>query len=318
MKILVTGAGGFIGAHLAKRLHAHGHFIRAADVKWDGYVAEPYYSQKLTIDLRDFDNCLHATRHMDEVYNLAADMGGIGYITAAHAVIPRNNALININMLEASRLNNVKKFFFSSSACVYPTYLQGKTEDVALKESDAMPADPNETYGWEKLFSEVMCDAYQKDYEMDVRIARYHNVYGPKGTWRGGKEKAPAALCRKIAEAQDGDTITIWGDGKQTRSFIYIDDCLDASIMLMKSDFREPLNIGSDRLVTIDELADIIIAASGKTLTKEYDLTKPQGVRGRNADLTLVRQVLGWSPRVLLEKGLERTYYWIVEQSRLC
>jgi len=284
------------------------------DIKWDGYLSEPYYSQKQTLDLRVYENCLEATKHMDYVYNLAADMGGIGYITRVSADVQRNNVLINSHMLEASLINDVNRYFFSSSACVYPNYLQGESAVTPLKEGDAVPADPNEAYGWEKLFTEVLCESFRRDYDMNIRVARYHNVYGPEGTWSGGREKAPAALCRKVAETRDGGEIVIWGDGKQTRSFLYIDDCLDASIALMNSKHVEPINVGSDRLVTIDELADIIIAASGKTLSKRYDPTKPQGVRGRNADLSLVKKVLGWAPRVSLEDGLAETYKWVEKQ----
>lgn len=284
------------------------------DIKWDGYLPESYYSQKQTLDLRVFENCLKATKHVDQVYNLAADMGGIGYITRVSADIQRNNVLINTHMLEAARVNAVKRYFFSSSACVYPNYLQEESAVKPLKEGDAMPADPNEAYGWEKLFSEVLCESFRRDYDMNIRVARYHNIYGPEGTWFGGKEKAPAALCRKVAEARDGGSLTIWGDGKQTRSFLYIDDCLDASIKLMESNHTEPINIGSDRLVTIDELADIIIEVSGKKLSKQYDTTKPQGVRGRNASLELIEKTLGWKPKVSLEDGLAETYKWVEKQ----
>lgn len=310
-KILVTGAGGFIGSHMAKRLYKEGYFVRAVDIMWNGYMPEPYYTEKMTLDLRRYENCLKATKGIDYVFHFAADMGGIGYITKVRADVMWNNVIINANMLKASIKNGVKRFLFASSACVYPEYKQLSPQVKPLKEEDAIPAQPDTYYGWEKLFTEKMCEAFQKDYGIEIRIARYHNVYGPYGTYKGGREKAPAALCRKVAEASDPGEIVIWGDGKQTRSFLYIDDCIEATIRLMKSDYDMPINIGSDRLVTIDELADIIIKISGKKIVKKYDLTKPQGVRGRNADLTLARKVLGWEPKITLEEGLERTYRWI-------
>jgi len=310
-KILVTGGGGFIGSHLARELHRQGNFVRVVDIKFDDYIQENYYSERLRLDLRKFENCLIATKDIDIVYNLAANMGGIGYISAVGAEIMHDNTLININMLEAAKQNKVKKYLFSSSACVYPTFLQTETKIKGLKEEDAYPAAPDSFYGWEKLYAEKLCEAYQRDYNMDIKIVRYHNVYGPEGTYKGGKEKSPAALCRKVAVAENPGTITIWGDGKQTRSYCYIDDAVRGTIMVMESNFNKPINIGSDGMVSIDELADMIIRISGKKITKNYDLTAPQGVRGRNADITLARKVLGWEPKVSLEEGLKKTYKWI-------
>jgi len=311
LRILVTGAGGFIGSHLARKLYQKGNFVRVVDIKWDGYIEDPYYSEKLTLDLRNFENCLAASKDVDCVYNLAANMGGIGFITTVGAEVMYDNVLINANMLQASVENKIKRFFFSSSACVYPTYRQKDPNVTALREEDAYPADPDNFYGWEKLYTEKMCEAYKEDCGLGIRIARYHNIYGPEGTYKGGREKSPAALCRKVAEAPNPGVIEIWGDGKQTRSYCYIDDCLRGTIMLMEVEYDKPLNIGSDRLITIDELADMITKISGKIITKKYNLSAPQGVRGRNADLALVKKVLGWEPQVSLEEGLAKTYKWI-------
>jgi len=313
-QILICGAGGFIGSHMARRLYEEGNFVRAVDIKWDGFMEEPYYSEKINLDLREYENCLKATKDIDWVYQFAADMGGIGYITKIGADIMKNSSLININMIRASVENEIERIFFSSSACVYPEFKQLDSNVTPLKEEDAVPAQPDQFYGWEKLYAEKLYESFGKDYGLDYRIARYHNIFGPYGTYEGGKEKAPAALCRKIALASDPGEIDIWGDGEQTRSFCYIDDCLEGTIKLMNSDHKEPLNIGSDEIVTINEMADMIIDISGKKISKTYDNSKPQGVRGRNSDNTLIKKVLGWAPSITLREGLEITYPWIKKQ----
>lgn len=314
-RILVTGAGGFIGHHLVQRLKKDGFWVRGADIKPPEYEPSAADDFMLT-DLRLWENCLKVTKDIDQVYNLAADMGGIGYITANHADISRNNILINTHMLDASRLNGAQRFLFSSSACVYPQYKQNDPDVTPLKESDAVPADPEPGYGWEKLFAEELCRYYKKDYGFETRIVRFHNVYGPLGTYEGGKEKAPAAISRKVALAADGGDIEVWGDGDQTRSFMYVDDCVEGLVRLMASNHAQPLNLGTDRLVTINELIDLVSGIAGKTLNKQHDLSKPQGVRGRNSDNTLLNQVLGWEPKIDLEEGLNITYKWIEGELR--
>jgi len=313
-RILVTGAGGFIGHHLVTRLKKEGHWVRGADLKLPQYETSQADEFEI-LDLRRFEDCLLATRGgIDQVYNLAADMGGIGFITANHAELARNNILINAHMLEASRAQNVGCFLFSSSACVYAQSKQRDAQVTSLKESDAFPADPEPGYGWEKLYAEQLCLYYRQDYKFETRIVRFHNVYGPLGTFDGGREKAPAAVCRKVALACDGGIIDIWGDGKQTRSFMYVDDCVEGLLRLMASDYDQPLNLGTDRLVSIDGLVDLVSSIAGKDLTKRHDPSKPQGVRGRNSDNSLLRKTLGWEPSISLEHGLAITYAWIAHE----
>jgi nucleoside-diphosphate-sugar epimerase len=309
-KVLVTGAGGFIGHHLTKYLIERGYFVRGVDIKEPEYEATAA-DEFLLLDLSKEQNCLQATEGMDQVYGLAANMGGIGFIENNKAVIVRDNTFINLHTIEAARANGVKRYLYTSSACIYPGYKQKETDVTPLREDDAYPADAEDGYGWEKLYMERVCRHYTEDFGLDTRVVRFHNIFGPLGTYDGGREKSPAAICRKVALADDGDEIEVWGDGEQTRSYCYIDDCVEGIYRLMQSDHREPINLGQDRMISINELVDIVSNIAGKTIHKRYDLTKPQGVRGRNSDNTRLREVLKWEPTISLEDGLNITYHWI-------
>lgn len=312
-KVLVTGAGGFIGHHLVKYLKDKDYWVRGVDLKNPEYE-KTSADEFFLLDLREKKNTLKAAKEVTHVYNLAANIGGVGYLERVHAEVMHNNLLIDLNMLESCRVNKVERFFFPSSACIYPKYIQEEEKNLGLREKDAYPAEADNEYGWGKLLTERLCANYFNDYGLETRVARYHNVYGPLGTWQGGREKSPAALCRKIAKAQAGEEIEVWGDGNQTRSYCYIDDCLEGTYRLMMSDIREPLNIGSDRLISINQLIDIIANIAGKKIRKKYDLSKPQGVRGRNSNNTLIRKLLHWELSIPLEEGLKHTYNWIKQQ----
>jgi GDP-D-mannose 3',5'-epimerase len=315
--VLVTGAGGFIGGHLIGELRRLGYTrLRAVDVKpleqW--YQVFPEVDTQ-RLDLRDRQACLAAAKDAREIYNLACDMGGMGFIET-HKAECMISVLINTHMLMAARDVKAERFFYSSSACVYAADKQTRPDVAPLQESDAYPAMPEDGYGWEKLFSERMCRHFREDFGLETRIARYHNVYGPNGTYEGGREKAPAAMCRKVIAAQlsGAEEIEVWGDGEQTRSFMYIDDCLHGTRALMASEVREPLNIGSDELVTINQLLDIVEVIAGKTVRRRYKLDAPKGVRGRCSENTLIKQKLGWAPSVRLRDGMEKTYRWILQE----
>jgi nucleoside-diphosphate-sugar epimerase len=312
---IVCGAGGFIGSHMVNRLKREGFWVRGVDLKYPEF-SETQADDFVIGDLRDPIICRQIIdRKFDEVYQFAADMGGAGFVFTGEndANIMHNSASINLNMLEACKNRNVKRIFYSSSACIYPEHNQMDPDNPNCAEESAYPANPDSDYGWEKLFSERLFLAYHRNYGMEVRIARYHNIFGVEGTWTGGREKAPAAICRKVAMANDGEAIEIWGDGKQTRSFLYVDECLEGTLRLTRSDWTGPVNIGSDEMVTINQLAEMVMAIAGKKLAITH-LPGPLGVRGRNSDNRLIEAKLGWRPRESLREGLKRTYPWVVQQ----
>lgn len=314
---LVCGAGGFIGSHLVKRLKREGFWVRGVDLKFPEFE-ETEADDFIVADLRDPRVCdAVVDRRFDEVFQLAADMGGAGYIfTGEHdADIMHNSATINLIIADRTHKRNIRTVFYSSSACMYPAYNQEDPDNPNCAESSAYPAAPDSEYGWEKLFSERLFLAYNRNHGMRNRVARYHNIFGPQGTWRGGKEKAPAAICRKVAMATDGGEIEIWGDGKQTRSFLFIDECVEGTLRLTRSNFEGPVNIGSDEMVSINQLVDIVSDIAGKTLHKNH-IPGPEGVRGRNSDNRLIEEKLGWKPSATLTAGLEKTYHWIEDQLR--
>jgi GDP-D-mannose 3',5'-epimerase len=316
-RALVCGAGGFIGSHLVKRLKREGFWVRGVDLKFPSFI-ETEADDFVIADLRDAELCRDLVDGpFEEVYQLAADMGGAGYIFTGEndADIMHNSATINLNMLDVCHKRNIKRVFYSSSACMYPAYNQEDPDNPNCEESSAYPAAPDSEYGWEKLFSERLYLAYNRNFRMSNRVARYHNIFGPEGTWQGGKEKAPAAICRKVAMATNGGEIEIWGDGTQTRSFLYIDECVEGTIRLTRSDFEGPVNIGSDEMVSINQLVDLVSDIAGKTIHKNH-IDGPLGVRGRNSDNRLIEQKLGWKPSASLRQGLESTYGWIESQLR--
>jgi len=312
-KVVVTGAGGFIGHYLSSYLVRQGYWVRGVDIKEPEYAPTEAHEFEI-LDLRRFDNALIATRGASQVYALAADMGGIGFIESNKGIIVRNNTLINLHTIEAARINGAERYLYTSSACIYPGYRQRDPDIAPLKEEEAYPADAEDGYGWEKLYAERVCRHYTEDFGLDTRVVRFHNIFGPLGTYDGGREKSPAAICRKIALADDVDSIEVWGDGNQTRSYCYIDDCVEGIFRLMQSNFSQPLNLGQDRMISINQLVEMVAKIAGKKIGRIHDLSKPQGVRGRNSDNSLLRTVLGWEPAISLEEGLAKTYFWIQDQ----
>lgn len=313
-RVTVTGAGGFIGSHLVSRLKQEGCWVRGVDIKYPEFSKTDADEFEI-LDLRKRDDCLQAMRNVDTVFSLAANMGGIGWTHTAPAAIMHDNLLISTNTLEACRINEVENIFYASSACVYPNYLQETNDSPGLKEDKVFPADPDMEYGWEKLTSEILHETYKKSYGLNIKIARFHNIYGPLGTYDGGREKSPAAICRKIAKIQGVEgIIDVWGDGTQARSYCYVDDCVEGCLRIMRSNLDRPINLGSDRMVTINELIDIVSEIAGKRVHRKYDLSKPVGLKGRNSDNTLIQELLGWAPSISLEAGLLETYKWISAQ----
>eukprot|EP00793_Prasinoderma_coloniale_P003199 PRCOL_00005834-RA len=309
LKICITGAGGFIASHLARRLKGEGHYVRAVDWKKNEHMTEDMFCDEFILaDLRVYDNCLKVTKDCTHVFNLAADMGGMGFIQSNHSVIMYNNTMISFNMLEAARINKVERMFYASSACIYPENKQLDPSNPGLKEEYAWPAEPQDAYGLEKLASEEIYKHYQTDFGIQTRIARFHNIYGPYGTWQGGREKAPAAFCRKAITSTE--EFEMWGDGKQTRSFTFIEDCVEGILRITKSDFCEPLNLGSTEMVSMNEMAEMVIGFEGESLPIKH-IPGPEGVRGRNSENTLIKEKLGWEPDTPLKEGLKITYDWI-------
>eukprot|EP01061_Rhynchopus_euleeides_P034906 TRINITY_DN58881_c0_g1_i1.p1 TRINITY_DN58881_c0_g1~~TRINITY_DN58881_c0_g1_i1.p1 ORF type:complete len:345 (+),score=163.91 TRINITY_DN58881_c0_g1_i1:67-1101(+) len=310
--VCVAGGAGFIGSHLAKKLKADGAHVIVADWKKNEFMKEDEFCHEFKLlDLRKLDACLEATVGCTEVYNLAADMGGMGFIQSNHSVLYYNNTMISFNVMEAARRNGAKLYFFASSACVYNETKQEDPENPGLKEADAWPAQPQDAYGLEKLATEELVKHYGQDFGIKTYIARFHNVYGPQGTWKGGREKAPAATCRKAATSTE--TFEVWGDGKQTRSFTFVDDCVEGIQRLCSSDFHDPINLGSDYMVTINQLAELAMSFTGRKLNVKH-IPGPEGVRGRNSENSLIKKVLGWEPSITLDDGLKRTYDWICEK----